>query len=211
MLAGIAITPENQNRIRSLNPSLEHLMNRFQQRVTVLNYAVQTTPPPKTVESRRELFALNLDLYQLYVNANALDLARDRLVEVLEKSQPEDIAPAMRVQLQRQADDLTNQMKQLENQLEDLELERQAGQLEQASFALPKGGAGRAIALLADAERSNVSPAVVKPRLIDLYCNTGQPEKALELLSVGCDRRSQPRFRAGVWRLAARPGLFLAG
>jgi tetratricopeptide (TPR) repeat protein len=185
MLAGIPITHENQSRIQSVSPSLEHLMNRFQQRVTVLNYAIQTTPPPKNMESRRELFALNLDLYQLYLSANALDLARDRLQVVLDISQPEDIAPAMRVQLQQQTEELTKQMKQLENQLEDLELERQAGQLEQAQFALSKGGAGRAIALLADAERSNVSPAVVKPRLIDLYCNTGQPDKALELLSVG--------------------------
>ena len=110
----------------------------------------------------------------------------------------------MRVQLQRQADDLTNQMKQLENQLEDLELERQAGQLEQALFALAKGGAGRAIALLADAERSNVSPAVVKPRLIDLYCNTGQPDKALELSPSGrlttrtsVPSRARARLRQG--------------
>jgi tetratricopeptide (TPR) repeat protein len=50
---------------------------------------------------------------------------------------------------------------------------------------LSQGAAGKAIALLAEAERTNVSPAVVKPRLIDLYCNTGQPDKALELLAVG--------------------------
>ncbi len=76
-------------------------------------------------------------------------------------------------------------MKQVEDKLAELEIERQAGPIEQASFALSQGAAGRAIALLADAERNNVSPAVVKPRLIDLYCNTGQPDKALELLSVG--------------------------
>jgi tetratricopeptide (TPR) repeat protein len=185
MLANIPIKPENRDRIRSLTPSLEQLMNRFQQRVTALNYAIQTTPPPKSLEDRRELFTLNLELFQLYLGGNALDLARDRLQFVLETSQPDDIVPAVRVQLQQQSDELLKQLKQLDNQLEDLELERQAGQLEQAQFALSKGGAGRAITLLADAERSNVSPAVVKPRLIDLYCNTGQPDKALELLSVG--------------------------
>ena len=30
-----------------------------------------------------------------------------------------------------------------------------------------------------------MSPAIVKPQLVDLYCNTGQPDRALELLSPG--------------------------
>ncbi len=185
MLAGIPITPENARRIRSVAPKLDHLMNRFQQRVTVLNFAIQTTPPPKSLESRRELHSLNLELFQLYLNANALDLARDRLQLVLDISQPEDFTAEARVQLKQQLDELDQQMKLVEDSLIELEAERQAGPLDQASFALSRGAAGRAISLLADAERNNISPAVVKPRLIDLYCNTGQPDKALDLLSVG--------------------------
>ncbi len=119
------------------------------------------------------------------MNANALDLARDRLQLVLDMSQPEDLAVEMRAQLKQQLDELDQQMKLVEDSLIELETERQAGPVEQASFALSRGAAGRAISLLADAERNNLSPAVVKPRLIDLYCNTGQPDKALELLSVG--------------------------
>ena len=185
MLAGIPITPENANRIRSVTPKLDHLMSRFQQRTTVLNFAVQTTPPPQSLEARRELHSLNLELYQLYLNANALDLARDRLQLVLDTSEPDDFGPEARAQLKQQLDELDQQMKLVEDSLIELEAERQAGPLEQASFALSRGAAGRAISLLADAERNNVSPAVVKPRLIDLYCNTGQPDKALDLLSVG--------------------------
>ena len=185
MLAGIPIKPENRTRIRSVTPNLERLMSRFQQRVTVLNFAIQTTPPPRDAGGRRELHALNLDLSQLYMSANALDLARDRLQIVLETSQTEDFAPEVGCELQQQLDQLNQQMKLLEDKLADLEIERQAGPIEQAQFALSQGGAGRAIALFADAERNNVSPAVVKPRLIDLYCNTGQPDKALELLAVG--------------------------
>ena len=75
MLAGIPITPENAIRIRSVVPKLDNLMTRFQQRATALNFAVQTTPPPQTLDSRRELHSLNLELFQLYLNANALDLA----------------------------------------------------------------------------------------------------------------------------------------
>ena len=185
MMAGIPIKPEYRSRIRSNTPSLENLMGRFQQRVTVLNFAIQTTPPPRDPMSRRELHALNLDLSQLYMNANALDLARNRLQAVIDTSQPEDFAPEVRMQIQQQLDQLNQQMKLLEDKLADLEIERQAGPVEQAQFALSQGGAGKAIELLADAERNNVQPAVVKPRLIDLYCNTGQPDKALELLAVG--------------------------
>ena len=185
MMAGIPIKPQNRAQIRSVSPNLEQLMSRFQQRVTVLNFAIQTTPPPRDVAARRELHSLNLDLSQLYMNANALDLARDRLQTVLDMSQTEDFPPEVKMQLQQQLDQLNQQMKLLEDKLADLEIERQAGPIEQAQFALSQGGAGRAIALLAEAERNNVSPAVVKPRLIDLYCNTGQPDKALELLAVG--------------------------
>jgi tetratricopeptide (TPR) repeat protein len=185
MLAGIPIKPENRNRIRSVSPSLDRLMSRFQQRVTVLNFAIQTTPPPRDAAGRRELHALNLDLSQLYMNANALDLARNRLQTVLDTSQPDDFPPDVKMQLQQQLDQLNQQMKLLEDKLADLEIERQAGPIEQAQFALSQGGTGKAIELLADAEKNNVSPAVVKPRLVDLYCNTGQPDKALELLAVG--------------------------
>jgi tetratricopeptide (TPR) repeat protein len=185
MLASIPIKPENRAQIRSLTPNLERLMSRFQQRVTVLNFAIQTTPPPRDVAGRRELHALNLDLYQLYLSGNALDLARDRLQTVLETSQTDDFEPQVKMQLQQQLDQLNQQMKLLEDKLADLEIERQAGPIEQAQFALTQGGTGRAIALFADAERNNVSPSVVKPRLVDLYCNTGQPDKALELLAVG--------------------------
>jgi len=185
LLAGIPIAPENRDRIRSVTPRLDHLMTRFQQRVTALNYAIQTTPPPRSMEGRRELIALMLDLFQLYLSGNALDLARDRLQSVLELSKPDDLPPEARAQFQQQLNQLDDQLKQIDDKLADLEIERQASPIEQAAFAVSQGAAGRAIALLADAERNNVSPAVVKPRLIDLYCNTGQPDKALELLSVG--------------------------
>ncbi|MFI5457284.1 MAG: hypothetical protein ACHRXM_17700 [Isosphaerales bacterium] len=185
MLEGIPIVPDNLDRIRSVAPRLEHLMNRYQQRVTSLNYAILTTPSPKNRPARVELFGLNLELFQLYVAGNARDLARERLKLALEASEPGDIAPEMRIQLQKQLDQMTQESKQLEDKLQDVSLEQSAGPIEQAGFALSQGGIGTAITLLADAERNSISPAVVKPRLIDLYCNTGQPDKALELLAVG--------------------------
>jgi len=202
MLAGIPIIPENQARIRAVPPNLEHLMSRYQQRLTALNYAIQTTPSPGSALARPELLSLNLELYRLYQGGNARDLARDRLKFVLESSEPSDFAPEMRAQLEQQFDQLNQESKKLANSIEDFSIERQAGPIEQASFALSQGGVSLAIEKLADAERNSMSPAVVKPRLIDLYCNTGQPEKALELLSVGAidDPNLGPEPGAGALR-----------
>jgi len=211
LLAGIPITPANYNRIRMLAPNPEQLMNRFRQRMTALNYAVQTTPPPKNNLARNELESLNLELYQLYKSANAFDLARDRLHAVLDMSQPEDFVPEARARLDQDLAKLNQWYDSTKEKLDDLAIERQAGPLEQASFALNQGATGWAIEQLADAERSSVSLAVVKPRLIDVYCNTGQPDKALELLAVGAI--DDPNLGAEPGTAAWRQGLvyFLLG
>ena len=185
LLAGIPITPENQDRIRMLNPPVDQVMLRYRQRVTALNSAIETTPPPWNAPARRELASLNMELYQLYLSAGARDLARDRLQKVLELNQEGDLPAEAVTQLQQTLTQLNEQMKKLEDQLEDRVLERQANPVEQANFAMSQGAPGIAIAQLADANSSSLSPALVKPQLIDLYCHTGQPDKALELLSVG--------------------------
>jgi len=203
MLVGIPIIPDNRDRIAAVTSDvMDRLMTRYQQRATALNYAIQTTPRPISAPARSDLIGLNLELFQLYFRGNALDLARDRLKAVLELSQPVDFPPEMRAQLEKQRDQLIQQTKQIEDKMEDLQIERQAGPIEQAGYALSQGGVGLAIAQLSDAERNNISLAVVKPRLIDLYCNTGQPDKALELLSVGAidDPNLGPEPGAGALR-----------
>jgi tetratricopeptide (TPR) repeat protein len=186
MLAGIPIVPENRDRMRALQPNLELVMNRFRQRVTALNYAIQTTPPPQSAPARVQLQALNIELFQLYLAANARDLARDRLQAALEHGQPEDYVPERRVELQQVLTQLNQQITQIEEKLADMGID-QASPVELAAYALAQGAAGWAVNQLADAERNNVSPAVVKPQLVDLYCNTGQPDKALDLLSGAVD------------------------
>jgi tetratricopeptide (TPR) repeat protein len=185
MLAGIPITPANYNRIRMASPNPDLLITRVRQRMTALNYAIQTTPPPKNDQSRRDLESLNLELYTLYKNSSFLDLARDRLQLVLETSHTDDFLPDAHARLERELAELNQWYEATKEKLDDLQIERQAGPIEQAAFALNQGATNRAIELLADAERSSVSLAVVKPRLVDLYSNSGQPDKALELLAVG--------------------------
>ena len=186
MLAGIPITPENRARISMIAPNAERLINRFRQRVTALNFAIQTTPPPQSEADRRELFELNMQLYQLYVSANFRDLARDRLKTALELSQDASFLSAeMRTQITEQLSQLDQIVKQVQDRLDDMAIESQASPIEQAMFARQQGAVGEALNKLAEAERNGMSPLQVKPQLIDLYCATGQPDKALDLLGVG--------------------------
>ncbi len=186
MLAGLSITPENRAQVASISPNPERLMNRFRQRVTSLNFAIQTTPPPESKDSRRGLFELNMQLYQLYMSAGFRDLARDRLKAAVDVSRTDDfVAVDVRGQLEDQLNQLNQAVQQVEDRVEDLNIENQATPWDQAMFARQQGAVGLAIAKLAEADRSGLSPMIVKPQLVDLYCSTGQPDKALDLLSVG--------------------------
>ena len=186
MLAGIPITPENRTRIGTLTPNPERLMNRFRQRVTALNFAIQTTPPPQSEIDRRELFDLNMQLFQLFAAVNFRDMARDRLRAALDLSQADTfLTPESRAQLTEQLNQLDEMIKQVQDRLDDQQIEAQAGPDQLAMFARQQGAIGEAIKKLAEAERNGVSPMIVKPQLIDLYCSTGQVDKALDLLGVG--------------------------
>lgn len=185
LLAGIPLTPENQTRINLLTPNLDMLATRFKQRVTALSYALQTTPPPRSPEGRRELASLNLELFQLFMQAGYADLARDRLITVLDLTQPGDLTEEVRSQYEQQLDQLNQRVDQIKDSLLDLQVERQAGPIEKAAFARSQGAISLAIGELEEADRGNMAPLIVKPQLIDLYCNTGQPERALELLAGG--------------------------
>ena len=184
ILGGLPLTPENQVRISRLTPNIDVLNTRFKQRVTALSYAIATTPPPKSPEARRELQSLNIELYTLFIQAGFLDLARDRLQLAVDSSDSSDFDPQQKAQYQQMLDQLNQRVKQVEDGMMDLQVERQAGPIEKAAYARSQGAPGLAMTELEEADRGNISPAIVKPQLIDLYCNTGQPDKALELISM---------------------------
>ncbi len=119
------------------------LTTRFKQRLTALNYAILTTPPPKTPEARRELQSLNMELFQLFLRSGSVDLARDRLQMVIDQSQPGDFAsPEAESQVRQQLEQLNQRVKQVEENLMDLQVERQAGPVEKAVAARNQGAPG---------------------------------------------------------------------
>ncbi len=100
--------------------------------------------------------------------------------------QPGDApSPEAESQYRQQLDQLTQKVKQVEDNLTELQVDRQAGPVEKAYAARNQGAIGLAISELEEANRGNMSPLVVKPQLVDMFCLTGQPDRALELLSMG--------------------------
>ncbi|WP_205678636.1 tetratricopeptide repeat protein [Aquisphaera insulae] len=185
ILGGMPVTAENLPRINMLSPNYTALGLRFQQRVTVLNYAIQTNPPPQTADDRRELGQLTYELFQLFGQAGFVDLARDRLQMLLDMSQSGDLPDDARARYEQQLAELSERVQQIDENTLNLQVERSAGPVEKAMYAREQGAVGRAISELEEAYHQNMSPVIVKPLLVDLYCSTGQPDRAMELLSVG--------------------------
>jgi tetratricopeptide (TPR) repeat protein len=186
LLAGIPLTPESKQRILATAPAPDRLMNRFRQQVAALNFAIQTTPPPESEEARVDLFNLNLQLFELYMPANFLDLARDRLKAAMALNPPETrLAPEARLAMQNQLNQLEEAVQQIAQKIDEVDIEQQPRAVDLAMFARQQGAIGMAIDKLARADESGDSPAIVKPLLLELYCLTGQPDKASEMLNVG--------------------------
>ena len=119
---------------------------------------------------------------------NYLDLARDHLQAALAVAAPGEIPPDVRASMTSELAQLDERMTEVQTRMGDLAIEQQAGPLERAGFAMSQGAPGLALRELEEAEQlSGASPAIVKPQLIDLYCDTGQPEKALDLLGGSAD------------------------
>lgn len=185
LLQGVKLTPENSSTIAQVTPQTFTLLNRYRQQVTSLNFAIQTNPPPQSGGDRGELIRLQFQIFELYLSVNHLDLARDRLQQILDKLAPDDFTPEIRAGLKDQYAQLNDRIKQIENVLSDLELERNAGPVEKAIQAIQLGAPGIAMHELEEADRTNLQPRIVKPQLLDLYCDTGQPDKALMMLTEG--------------------------
>lgn len=185
LLAGVPLGPGQGERIAAVHPSLGLLSSLVRQRLTALNFAIQTTPPPRNQAERQTLITLQFDLYAAYLQTGYVDLARDHLQAALNLAKPGDLEPEARLQQRNQLDELNQRVKQIEDALNELQIERQAGPIEKAQFAMSQGAPGLAIIEFEEADRANMAPMIVKPQLIDLYNATGQPDRALEQLSEG--------------------------
>ncbi len=119
------------------------------------------------------------------MSVNFIDLARDRLGAMLGVLVLGDTPQEYQDRLRTHLAQLDAQIKQVQEQMVEQTDRNQAGPLQRVRFALNQGMPGLAIQELEEALQTGIGPAAVKPLLCDLYCDTGQPEKALELISGG--------------------------
>ncbi len=174
---------------------------RFRQRLASLNFAVRTTPPPRTDAERQELAGLNYQLFNLYLNNQALDLARDRLRTVRELVGSAEFPDGM----QQQLDQLNERVEQFQARLDDTASSQPIGPIEKANAAAQSGFPGLAIDQLLAAESAGISQAQVRAFLIDLYCRVGQPDEAFNMMEV--TQPNDPSLATGPGTAAYRQGL----
>jgi hypothetical protein len=185
LLAGVEPTAANAGALGRVAPQPGLLQNRYRQLITSLHYALLTSPPPQGTEDSRGQADLNLRLYQVYSNRGILDLARNHLDAWQKLALPEDYQPERYTELIRQLEALNKHVDGVQRAVANLGLESQANPIQKASFAQSQGAIGLAIQLLEEAKEAGINPALIKPTLLDLYCEVGEPDKAGELWTAG--------------------------
>jgi tetratricopeptide (TPR) repeat protein len=173
---------------------------RYMQRVTVLNQAIQTTPPPQSAEEKQSLGALHLELGQLYLGRGYLDLTFNEYKEAERLAGTESVSP----QFLQQITNLEDRIGQAQNSLASAPDTQQVDPILRAQRAIQLGLIQPALDDLADAEASGVRATAARPLLIDLYCQVGQPDRASELLGAMSE---DPALNTGPGTAAMRQGL----
>src|SRR5206468_2939914 len=141
---------------------------------------LQTLPPPRTAEDRAERAGLNNELAQLYIQTGAYDLAQERLASI--EVRPGELGEDFLKSLTQRLGELGQRVDQVKDQVADLIIQNRASPGEKAAFERSQGAPGMAIRELEEANDAGGNPAGIRPLLVDLYCDTGQPDKAFDLI-----------------------------
>ena len=181
LIAGIKLTPENLSTIVRSAPQPRLLAIRFRQLLTAANFALQTLPPAQSAADRVDRANLSYNLSQLYLQSNNLDLARERRMEIDARAgeMPEEFFNNQ-IQL---LGELKQRLSQVQAQIDEMTIQRRASSLEKADFARSNGASGLAIRELEEADQGGGGQPGIRATLVDLYNDTGQPDKSLDIIS----------------------------
>ena len=150
---------------------------RRQQLTTALNFAIQAAPPAEDAGSREALRNLNVELAEIFQQLGFLDLEREHLARARDLA-PDDFVPEGKQRIAR----LDEAIAEARAKMEDAAAEAGSNPLQRVAIAQQRGMIGLAIAELEDVEKQGIDPRQVKARLVDLYCQVGQADRAQELL-----------------------------
>ncbi len=128
-------------------------------------------------------------------------MEHDELATAKELIAPESLSP----QDERRLTGLEDAINRFKDRLLQMTTDQQADPQQRARQAVFAGYLGIAIRELEDAEGQGVSADAVLTSLVDLYCRTGQPEKANDKLSAKMG--DDPALSDGPGTAAHRQGL----
>ena len=183
MVQGASPTPENYQRFLQAPQPSRFLANRTRQLLSAFNFRLDTLPPAKNVDDQALRANLNHQLAQFYLAVNALDLARNRLKLVAEEAQTSEMNDQFLRNLTKQLQELNQRVDQIKGQMDELAISQRASPLEKARFARANGAPDLAIRELEEANDAGVNQPGVRSTLVDLYCETGQLDKAFNLIA----------------------------
>lgn len=178
---------------------------RVRQRTTTLNYAIQATPPPESEDQRASLASLHRQLAELYLLADALDLARDQLAEA-KRLMPS----AWSNEDQTRFEQLEEHVQQVVEIVDRIAEETQANTAQLAEEARSRRCLGLAIEKL-DEVAIGPGAGILKAQLLDLFCQAGWPDRAFELFDS--NNVEDPGLNTGPGTSSYRQGMvhFLIG
>jgi tetratricopeptide (TPR) repeat protein len=168
---------------KTLDPSqvpVAYQAFRLRQQLAALNLAVETAPPAVDDQLRDQVGNLNLALANLYDRNRVLDMVRDRL-QVARELLP---ASNFNEEFEQRFGQLNEVIEQSHQQIDNLTAERDLRPIQRFELAMAKGLEGMAIEELLNAENTGTNPALVRGFLVELYCKTGQPDKAFALIET---------------------------
>ncbi|MDB5352921.1 MAG: hypothetical protein JWN86_4168 [Planctomycetota bacterium] len=157
----------------------DYLNFRAKQRATVLNYAIQTTPPPRDAAEREGLAEVYIRLARVFRSTGDLDLERDNLAAARDLVPSADFPPSELKRLEQ----LEDEIEKFKEDLQKFTTDRSADNLQRAARAMRAGFPGIAQHELEEAESQGVSADQLLSGLVSLYCRSGQPEKANDHLA----------------------------
>jgi tetratricopeptide (TPR) repeat protein len=178
-LQALSMAESNLLVANPMGQPIDFLGFRFRQRAAALSFAIATLPEPYSPNGRAALGQLHLELAQLYRSNGDLDLERDELAKAQQYIPPADFPEDAALRLSQ----LAEAVEQFQAQLDELGSSGQVNPVIKANQARSNGFPGIAIKELENAESQGVPLDAIKALLVDLYCRTGQPDKANDLIA----------------------------
>ena len=165
-------------RAKNQPPPGDYLAFRARARITALNYAIQTFPPPTDADARGTLADLHQQLGTLHRGMRDLDLERDALAAERELRPSGDFP----VEASKRLGQLDDAIQAFKDRLLKAGNDSNLDGVARANLAENNGFPGLALQELEEAENQGMPVDRFLNMMVGLYCRTGQPEKANEKL-----------------------------